>query len=826
MGLIYDTQWWKHMQVYEIYIRSFKDSNGDGIGDLKVLEALNDENTSSSTNESEDFQASFGLLVSSPEINAESNDAHQTKSPAEINFEDHVDAPIVTKPTLMEIDFEKVISIQTDASKPGCSFKDVNQVKSPTETNVDYCADAQVMTDFEKIISTQTDATERSCNSNDEIVQESIFSVLDKLPDTYQIELSVDVSMATTASDNSNPVNAMEENTNLQQAFSVEETATTSVGGHKESVVGVSGRRQKKLTPKKIKRKKLRAAGKEYTTRDGKTIEARNLKDACTDRCRRKCNTHFTLDDRKTLFEEYWNLDILQRKDFILKCMRKTEKGRTTVAGPSRRQFSRQYFLPKNDVTVQVCRNFFQATFDITSKFLRCTENDKSILSTATADKRGCRLPKNKTPPRSLQHVRQFIESLPAVDSHYCRNSSDRKYLPESAENLKAVYRHYKEHCASKKYSPVSDFVFRRVFSTEYNIGIHVPKKDKCITCVKYAGLSHPTPEDEVKKIAHDVEKNAINGVYSECQKRSTEDKSFLTASFDMEKVLSTPHGKSILFYYSRKYAVYNLTFYESFTRNVYCYIWGEADAKRGCVEICSIMEKYLLEIDSRGTIKEVALFCDNCAGQQKNVSMIAILSHFIKISKNVKKISLNFLMAGHSLMTADSVHAVIEKASQKKTVYAPSEWVTIINNARHEPFPYNVIKLNHSDFRDWKLIGDKMNISIDGREKFKISEVRRAIFSKTLIQNMQFKIIISAADPEELTANIKQKRKVQFQEPPTKYCNMLPITDKKFKDLVDLCSKNAIPEHYHHEYLSLPHTNTTRDALPEPDEEEDIDDL
>lgn len=27
--------WWKYTTIYEIYIWSFKDSNGDGIGDIK-----------------------------------------------------------------------------------------------------------------------------------------------------------------------------------------------------------------------------------------------------------------------------------------------------------------------------------------------------------------------------------------------------------------------------------------------------------------------------------------------------------------------------------------------------------------------------------------------------------------------------------------------------------------------------------------------------------------------------------------------------------------------------------------------------------------------
>ncbi len=87
--------------------------------------------------------------------------------------------------------------------------------------------------------------------------------------------------------------------------------------------------------------------------------------------------------------------------------------------------------------------------------------------------------------------------------------------------------------------------------------------------------------------------------------------------------------------------------------------------------------------------------------------------------------------MVGHSMMTVDSVHASIERAAKYKTVYSPSEWLTVVTNSRYEPGPYTVYKLDYYDFEDWKGFSDFKHFKNEDGSEFRISQVRTAVFEK-----------------------------------------------------------------------------------------------
>lgn len=78
-----------------------------------------------------------------------------------------------------------------------------------------------------------------------------------------------------------------------------------------------------------------------------------------------------------------------------------------------------------------MCQQFLLKTLKITQSYLKHTDSNKTNLLTAKQDKRGKNnMPSNKTPVNKLKIVDQFIKSLPAVPSHYCRASTSKKFLP------------------------------------------------------------------------------------------------------------------------------------------------------------------------------------------------------------------------------------------------------------------------------------------------------------------------------------------------------------------------------------------------------------
>lgn len=304
--------------------------------------------------------------------------------------------------------------------------------------------------------------------------------------------------------------------------------------------------------------------------------------------------------------------------------------------------------------------------------------------------------------------------------------------------------------------------------------------------------------------------------------KKKSNSNGFLCASFDMQKVLSTPHGElDMRIYYYNRYAVYNETVYEAGTRNAYCFIWGEAGGKRGCNEVCSVMFKYLTSIDETGKFKDISLYCGSCSGQNKNRAVMAMLAYFLKFAKNLRSITITFLIPGHTYMQVDSVHGTIENYIKKILVWAPSEWPTILRNARVHPHPYEVVSLNYTDFDDFKVVQKKIwpdKIKKDTNENvIKYLDIRQMTFLKGS-NEVQFKYSLMDEPKFVHLNNLRLSRKSELIR---LYNAPQEIPTKKYNSLLLMCEKKIIPIKYQEEYKSLIGKDSLPLTLPESDEED-----
>uniref|UniRef100_A0A6P7FAA9 Uncharacterized protein LOC114326298 n=1 Tax=Diabrotica virgifera virgifera TaxID=50390 RepID=A0A6P7FAA9_DIAVI len=609
-----------------------------------------------------------------------------------------------------------------------------------------------------------------------------------------------------------------------EEEDSTDETASKKILKRKEkkrkAVVAENGTvgesaYKKKRPNKASERQQLYRSGKKYKKKNGIEVPAKEIGPnpcqlkKCTNRC-----DDISEERRLNIFNYFWSLSPQRRRDWLVSMSKKESVKRKRVKHESRKSNTFLYFINEGEGQRQVCLKFLLSTLNVSQRYVYYTHTlSNACYGLGKEDMRGKTIPPNKTKDEVLNSLRDFITSLPAVPSHYARKDSTKLYLPNEFKNITNLYNLYKKREIERGIDVVSERLFRKIFTEEFNIGIHIPKKDKCVKCVGFE--NNPRPETVVEKHEHDKEKVESKKRFEYHQKIHEKNRSVLCVSFDLQKVLNTPYGESMLLYYSRKLAVYNFTFYESTTRKGHCYYWNESLGKRGANEIATCLVSYMKKIDDRGTITKLLLYCDSCPGQNKNRTVLASLHYNLMSCKNVNVIQINYLLPGHTYMPVDSMHSVIEKSIAKHIIWAPSQWPTVFELARHIPEPYEVHPMLHKDFTSWDDISDKY---FKGNLAGKISKIRVATFKKSEPNKMYAKFSM-ASDAQEEIIQISGKVK----NPPN--CNLYPnpllISKAKYNDLDKLCQSNVIPLQYHNEYSNLPRGNSVKDVLPETDEED-----
>ncbi|KAJ8926265.1 hypothetical protein NQ314_021386 [Rhamnusium bicolor] len=92
---------------------------------------------------------------------------------------------------------------------------------------------------------------------------------------------------------------------------------------------------------------------------------------------------------------------------------------------------------------------------------------------------------------RFVDRIKEHIQSIPRVESHYCRAETEREYI-EGTKTIADLHRDYQESCKNENIPSATYRTYYDVFTREFNIAFHFPKKDQCDLCLEF----HNTPAD------------------------------------------------------------------------------------------------------------------------------------------------------------------------------------------------------------------------------------------------------------------------------------------------------------------------------------------
>ncbi|KAG0717042.1 hypothetical protein GWK47_055240 [Chionoecetes opilio] len=445
-------------------------------------------------------------------------------------------------------------------------------------------------------------------------------------------------------------------------------------------------------------------------------MQAKTLGPPCDD----GCFTKLGQEAATQIFKSFWDIGDYDKQNQHLQSLIKEVaiKRKRTMREHSRRSRTYEYYVKLRYTETRVCRSAFMSLHGITRKKLQILMG-KRILSptgTPTQDRRG-RMGNSKSivgPP--LDHVHEHIGNLVVTASHYSRaHSPHRRYL-ETGLTITELHANYVQWMETTYTGEgcVSPRFYRTVFTRDYNIVFRPPKTDLCNRCelLKSTIAHKETQEVNVDadiKTLEDHQKLAeeVQQLLSSAEKESRvapPDSQLRTICIDLQQTLPCPRLHTGVAYYKRKMWIYNFCVYDLNKKKGNMYVW-QMTARRGSDEIGSCILKWLESelTDPGNQFKRLRIFCDNCAGQNKNSNIVVMALRLIH-ALTLDKVELVFMVPGHSFLPCDRAFGHIEKKIRKcRHIYSPTDYLRIIRKAVGEE--NNVTVMERTDFYDLRAL-------------------------------------------------------------------------------------------------------------------------
>lgn len=565
--------------------------------------------------------------------------------------------------------------------------------------------------------------------------------------------------------------------------------------------------------------KKLKNSGHEYRSlKTGKTVPARKIGPACTDKCRLACSSHFTEEKRMQIFHSYWELGSVERhRGFLNSCIRPLEIASRRIKINRRypRQCNSAFYLLNEGKSFRVCKTFLMNTLGISPRTIRTVIDAMKLHDgIIPEDNRGKHGNQCKLDNDMIKAVKEHIESIPKVESHYLRANTSRLFI-DGGLTIAELHRNYSEIQIQNNKPTVNYDAYQRIFNKDFNIGFFKPKKDLCDQCVAYENAPEQVKVKLYASYHQHQEEKSLSRIEKDRDMKECQDpqSTKIVCTYDLQAVLPCPVGNSSAFFYKSRLNCYNFTISNAKQRETTCFFWHEGLGNRGSTEIGSCVYLYLVDVANKYPGCDLIFYSDNCCGQQKNRFVFAMY-HFAVTTLNINSIQHNFLIRGHTQNEGDTAHSIIEKAitRAKKSgpIYIPEQYISIIRGAKKTGKPFLVREMNYSDFFDLKALTDSihfnMNKNIKG-ELVKVSEIVSIKFIKNSV-NYQYRTTYKTDNWEEAKVltdpnrnNLRRGRcnVLSTHEIALKpaYTSKIDITDRKKRDLLNLVETNIVPKYY-----------------------------
>lgn len=436
------------------------------------------------------------------------------------------------------------------------------------------------------------------------------------------------------------------------------------------------GRKRKYENQNRETRKRLCIQNKDYFTQRNKFKEAKEFRHYI---CPCKCSEKVGEENARKEFGKFYSVTSHDaQRALICSMVQESEIKRKRMKTSKKRKYTRLYKMCGK----VVCKTFFLQTLMISS----CKVNNamKNIKRPeGVRDCRGIHGGKNKLDDTSVEEVMQHIKKFPKYKSHYRRSDTETEFLSEDT-TVEKMYNLYCEEVTK----PASLSSYKKIFLSKFNLRRKKLKKDTCKLCdqleveMKHCADNIKLQTLKEEKDLHLEKAEKAQTMRKEDMLAARNQPDMETLCFDLQKTLPLPKIPTNIVYYKRQLCVYNLGIHSGKDNKGHCYVWVESEAGRGAQEVGSCLKKHIQE--NLTTINELVLWSDSCGGQNRNIKIVLILKTILEKHPTLQKITLRYVLPGHSFLPNDSDFGDIECALKlQQRLYTVDDYVNVMKVCR-----------------------------------------------------------------------------------------------------------------------------------------------